>query len=97
VTVAANDPRLENTLGDVTCWFFDDYLSHWQSVASGTWSRRSGQTELERLAVHFQVVRDAGGWRAIGIQEADTAARSLDEIWPVHRGNRLRATERLPS
>ena len=166
MTVAANDPGLENTLGDVTRWFFDDYLSRWQSVANGTspegpefildywgcplhmssprmnrwftepqqvtgllagiharlrergythtavldfratvfhpggvgieviWSRRAGQTELERLAVHFQAVRNAGGWRAIGIQEAGTIAESLDEMWPIHRGRRLRATER---
>jgi hypothetical protein len=107
VTVAANDPGLEDTLGDVTRWFFDDYLSRWQAVANGTdpegpefildYSRRAGQTELERLAVHFQAVRNADGWRAIDIQETGTTVQSLDEIWPIHRGRRLRATERSPS
>lgn len=59
MTVAANDPGLEDTLSDLTRWFFDDYLSR--------------------------------------IQETGTTAPSLDEIWPIHPGNRLRATERLPS
>jgi hypothetical protein len=36
VTVAANDPGLEDTLGEVSRWFFDDYLSRWISVVNGT-------------------------------------------------------------
>jgi len=158
--VAANDSGLEDTLGEVTRWFFDDYFSRWTSVANGTrqegpefildywgcplpisspemnrrlteqqdvvgfladmqahlrkagythtavpdsrvtvfhpggvgieviWSRRAGQTEIERLAVDFQAVRNRDGWRVIGIQYTGTSAESLDEIWPIHRGNR---------
>ena len=158
MTVAANDSRLEHALGEVTRWFFDDYLNRYISVVSGTceegpefildywacpvhvssprtnrrlseprdaagmlaetqarlrgagythtevldsrltvfhpggaaieviWSRRAAQTKIERLAVHFQAVRSGEGWRAIAIQELDTAAQSLDEVWPVHRG-----------
>jgi hypothetical protein len=36
VTVAADDPGLEDTLGEVTRWFFDDYLSRYISVVNGT-------------------------------------------------------------
>jgi hypothetical protein len=36
VTATANDPGLENTLGHVTRWFFDDYLNRWTSVVNGT-------------------------------------------------------------
>jgi hypothetical protein len=50
------------------------------------WSRRAGQTEIERLAVHFQAVRHRNGWRAIDIHEVGTSAQSLDELWPIHRG-----------
>jgi hypothetical protein len=181
VTVAANDPGLEDTLGEVTRWFFDDYLSRWMSVVNGTcqegpefildywgyplhvsspsinrwlteprdvtgmlagtharlreagythtavldsrvtvfhpggvaieviWSRRAGETEIERLAVHFQAVRNQDGWRVVGIQTVDTSAQSLEEIWPIHRGRGsprgsmpaphagIRITGRLPS
>jgi hypothetical protein len=158
VTVAANNPAGEDTLGEVTRWFFDDYLTRYISVVCGTrqegpefilgywgcpmhvssprmnrwlseprdvvgmlagtqarlrragyshtavldsrvtvfhpggaaieviWSRRAGQTEIERLAVHFQVVRTSQGWRVVAIQELDIAAQSLDKVWPIHRG-----------
>jgi hypothetical protein len=161
VTVAANDPILEDTLSEVTRWFFDDYLSRYISVVGGTsqegpefildywacplhvsaprmnrwlsepqevagelartqarlrqasythtaaldsrvtvfypggaaieviWSRRAGQTEIERLAVHFQAVRNREGWRVIGIQTVDTSAQTLGDIWPIHRGQHL--------
>jgi hypothetical protein len=158
VTQAANDPGAEDALGELTHWFFDDYLSRYVSVVSGNrqegpefildywacplhvssprmnrwlseprdvvgmltgtqarlrragythtvvadsrvtvfhpggaaieviWSRRAGQTEIERLAVHFHAVRTGVGWRAIAIEELDTAERSLDQVWPIHRG-----------
>ncbi len=158
MTEAANDARPDDPLGELTHWFFDDYLSRYISVVGGTrpdgpefildywgcplhvssprmnrwlseprdivgmlaetqarlrdarythtavldsrvtvfhpggaaieviWSRRAGQTEIERLAVHFQAVRNRPGWRVIAIQEAGTAAQSLDEVWPIRRG-----------
>jgi hypothetical protein len=158
MTQAANEPAADDALGEVTHWFFDDYLSRYISVVNGTrqegpefildywgcpvqvssprmnqwlseppdvvgmiaetqarlrgagythtavldsrvtvfhqggaaieviWSRRAGQTEIERLAVHFDVVRYRDGWQAIAIQESGTAAQSLDEVWPIHRG-----------
>jgi hypothetical protein len=158
VTVAANDPAGQDTLGEVSRWFFDDYLNRYVSVVSGTceegpefildywacpvhvssprmnrwlsqprdvvgmlvetqgrlrragythtavldsrltvfhqggaaieviWSRRAEQTELERLAVHFQAARTGEGWRAIAIEELDTAAQTLDQVWPIRRG-----------
>jgi hypothetical protein len=181
VTVAANDSRLEYALGEVTRWFFDDYLNRYISVVSGTrqdgpefildywgcpvhvssprmnrwlseprdvvgmlaetqarlrearythtavldsrvtifhlggaaieviWSRRAERTEIERLAVHFEAVRTGEGWRAIAIQELDTTAQTLDEVWPIRRGQHgghgppaaqgggIRATSRRPS
>jgi hypothetical protein len=36
VTRAANDPRAGDVLGEVTHWFFDDYLSRYISVVNGT-------------------------------------------------------------
>jgi hypothetical protein len=158
VTEAANEPGPEDPLSEVTRWFFDDYLSRYISVVSGTrqegpefildywgcplhvssprmnrwlseprditgmlaetqarlrgagythtavvdsrvtvfhprgaaieviWSRLAGQTEIERLAVHFQAVRSGDGWRVIAIEEMDTAAQSMDEVWPIYRG-----------
>ena len=168
MTVAANDSRLEDTLGEVTRWFFGDYLNRYISVVSGTcqegpefildfwgcpvhvssprmnrwlseprdvvgmlagtqarlrragytgtavldsrvtvfhpggaaidviWSRRAGQTEIERLAVHFQAVRHREGWRVIAIQENDTSAQSLDEVWPIHRGQHADSGSPVP-
>lgn len=46
------------------------------------WSRRRGDdTEIERLAVHFEVVRTQQGWRIAGIQLRSTTAQSLTEAW----------------
>jgi hypothetical protein len=152
VTATANDPRLEDAFGQVTHWFFDDYLSRWTSVVNGTcqdgpdfildywgcpmhvsslrtnrwlteprevtgllaemqarvreagythtavldsrvtvfhprgaaieviWSRRAGQTEIERLAVQYEVVRNRDGWRARGV------ARLGHGVWEEPRG-----------
>ena len=48
------------------------------------WSRRRGDgTEIERLAVHFEVARGAtvdGG--VVGIQATPTTSDSLDSVWP---------------
>jgi hypothetical protein len=46
------------------------------------WSRcRADDSEIERLAVHFEVARGSAGWRAVGIQTAPTTANSLDAAW----------------
>ncbi|MGW1159516.1 DUF6841 family protein [Streptomyces sp. NPDC002513] len=46
------------------------------------WSRRrSDDSEIERLAVHFEVARDFAGWRVVGIQYVPTTADSLDAVW----------------
>ena len=47
------------------------------------WSRlRADGTEIERLAVHFEVARGPAGWRIVGIQAIPTASDSLNTAWP---------------
>jgi hypothetical protein len=46
------------------------------------WSRcRADDSEIERVAVHFEVARESVGWRVVGIQEAPTRADSLNAAW----------------
>lgn len=46
------------------------------------WSRcRGDDSEIERLAVHFEVARGSVGWRVVGIQRAPTTAISLNTAW----------------
>jgi hypothetical protein len=46
------------------------------------WSRcRADDSEIERVAVHFEVARGPAGWRAVGIQTAPTSANSLNAAW----------------
>jgi hypothetical protein len=46
------------------------------------WSRcRADRSEIERLAVHFEVARGSTGWRVVGIQSVPTAADRLDAAW----------------
>ena len=46
------------------------------------WSRCSADdSEIERLAVHFEVARGSSGWRVIGIQTAPTSAEALTAVW----------------
>src|ERR1700694_732607 len=46
------------------------------------WSRcRVDGSEIERLAVHFEVSRASLGWRVDAIQAAPTTADSLDAAW----------------
>jgi hypothetical protein len=53
------------------------------------WSRRrADDTEIERLAVHFEVIRTQNGWRMAGIQYRPTHADSLTEAWAATDGNR---------
>jgi hypothetical protein len=46
------------------------------------WSRcRADDSEIERLAVHFEVARGSAGWRVVGIQTAPTRANALNAAW----------------
>jgi hypothetical protein len=46
------------------------------------WLRcRGDDSEIERLAVHFEVARGSVGWRVVGIQRAPTTATSLNTAW----------------
>jgi hypothetical protein len=46
------------------------------------WSRRRvDNTEIERLAVHFEVIRTESGWRVAGIQHRPTRADLLSRAW----------------
>jgi hypothetical protein len=54
------------------------------------WSRRrADDSEIERLAVHFEVIRTPNGWRIAGIQRRPTKADRLTDAWT--------ATDRTPS
>ena len=47
------------------------------------WSRcRADNTEIERLAAHFELSRNEEGWRIVGIQISSTTADTLSEAWP---------------
>jgi hypothetical protein len=46
------------------------------------WSRRrADDTEIERLAVHFEAIRTPEGWRIAGIQRRPTHADLLADAW----------------
>jgi hypothetical protein len=46
------------------------------------WSRcRHDNTEIERIAAHFEIDRTGNGWRIIGFASAPTAKSSLQAIW----------------
>jgi hypothetical protein len=46
------------------------------------WSRcRADRSEIERLAVHFEVARASARWRVVGIQRAPTNENSLSAAW----------------
>jgi hypothetical protein len=50
------------------------------------WSRRAtDDTEIQRVAVHFELARSVDGWRVVGIQTSDTTMSSLDRLWPPRR------------
>src|SRR6476660_9623867 len=47
------------------------------------WSRcRADGSEIERLAVHFEIGRGPAGWRILGVQAAPTSSSSLDALCP---------------
>ena len=46
------------------------------------WSRlRADGTEIERLAVHFEIARGPAGWRIVSLQAKSTASDSLNAAW----------------
>lgn len=46
------------------------------------WSRcRADDSEIDRLAVHFEVARGSAGWRMVGIQAAPTSSNPLNAAW----------------
>ncbi len=46
------------------------------------WSRRrADESEVERLVVHFEVIRTDKGWRVAGIQSLTTDSDTLAEAW----------------
>jgi hypothetical protein len=48
------------------------------------WSRRrADDSEIERLAAHFELGKGPAGWRVVGIQTVLTEAESLDAAWPA--------------
>jgi hypothetical protein len=50
------------------------------------WSRcRADRTEIERLAVHFELGRGPAGWRILGVQAVPTSSSSLGAVWPQAR------------
>ncbi|GAA3777687.1 DUF6841 family protein [Streptomyces chiangmaiensis] len=54
------------------------------------WSRRrADESEIERLAVHFVIARRSDGLRIVAIEATLTDSGTLDEVWPVHRGEGL--------
>ena len=55
------------------------------------WSRRrADDTEIERWAMHFEVIRTPNGWRVAGIQHRFTHADTLSDAWAAtdDRGTR---------
>jgi hypothetical protein len=46
------------------------------------WSRREASgSEIERVAVHFEIHRTDGEWRVIGLASSATSAGSLADVW----------------
>ena len=53
------------------------------------WSRRrADDSEIERWAVHFEVIRTQDGWRIAGIQRRRTHADLLSDAWAGKGGMR---------
>src|SRR5215469_7352704 len=52
------------------------------AVIDVIWSRRrADDTEIQRLASHFEVHRTADGWRVIALASAPTSSSSLADVW----------------
>lgn len=61
------------------------------STAAGSvdaiWSRRrADDTEILRLAVHFEVRRGDAGWRVISLASVRTGEDALDRVWRTEPG-----------
>jgi glyoxylase-like metal-dependent hydrolase (beta-lactamase superfamily II) len=56
------------------------------AAVEAIWSRqRADGTEIERVAIHFELMRGSNGWRIVGIQQTRTASESLDTAWSPAR------------
>jgi hypothetical protein len=56
------------------------------AAVDAIWSRRASDgTEIQCVAVHFELAKQAQGWRVIGIQTCDTTLSSLDQLWPMRQ------------
>ncbi|MGW4517695.1 DUF6841 family protein [Streptomyces sp. NPDC004393] len=51
------------------------------------WSRRrADDSEIERLATHFEIHRTDDGWRVIALASTPTSKSSLADVWPRTTG-----------
>lgn len=47
------------------------------------WSRRrADESEIQRVAVHFEVAKSPKGWRVVGIQSLGMDQPALADVWP---------------
>ena len=47
------------------------------------WSRRrADESEIERWAVHFEIVRGLKGWRVVAVQSVAIESDKLSDVWP---------------
>jgi len=47
------------------------------------WSRRrADESEIERMATHFELARTGDSWRIVGIQVIRTTLDRLNDVWP---------------
>ncbi|MDN7638795.1 DUF6841 family protein [Burkholderia cepacia] len=53
---------------------------------SAIWSRRRpDESEIERCAVNFSLMRRKDGWRVLHIQQKTTDASDLADVWTAHK------------
>jgi hypothetical protein len=54
------------------------------------WSRRrADESEIERLATHFEIHRTGNGWRMVALASAKTPKDSLAEVWRRRSGSEI--------
>jgi hypothetical protein len=57
-------------------------LYHDGAAIEVTWiSCRADSSEIERLAVHFEIARESSGWRVVSMQWVPTTADALIAAW----------------